>query len=104
MADIKITGAVGYGGRVYREGDEDAFLADTKDADIDYDRLKEQGAVEGGSPDSDGKSESIFASPAAEQLANDEGLTEDDFDGVEPSGATGYTKSDVEKVASEKEG
>ena len=102
MADFKITGAVGYDGRVYRAGDEEAFLADTEDADVDLARLEEQGAVEGSGKDAE--EGAGFASDAAEQLAKDEGLTSDDFDGVEPSGATGYTKADVEKVVSEQEG
>ena len=41
---------------------------------------------------------SIFASPGAEALADDNGLTADDFDGVDQSGKTGYTKADVEGV------
>ena len=47
--------------------------------------------------------ESIFASPAAAELAEDEGLTADDFDGVEASGETGYTKADVEGVVKAQE-
>ena len=41
---------------------------------------------------------SIFASPDAEALAEDNGLTADDFDGVDQSGKTGYTKADVDGV------
>lgn len=39
-----------------------------------------------------------WGSEAALKLALDAGLSTDDFDGREPSGATGYVKSDVEGV------
>jgi len=41
-----------------------------------------------------------FASDAALELAaeNDLGLSEGDFDDVDPSGETGYTKADVESI------
>lgn len=39
-----------------------------------------------------------FASAAAAKLADDANLTDADFDGVEPSGAGGYVKSDVQAI------
>ncbi len=45
-----------------------------------------------------------FASDEAEKLATEKGLTEADFEGVKASGAGGYTKADVQKVADAKAG
>ena len=39
-----------------------------------------------------------FASAPAAKLADDEDLTEADFEGVEPSSPNGYTKGDVESI------
>jgi hypothetical protein len=39
-----------------------------------------------------------FASPTALELARDQGLTSDDFDGLLPSGKTGFTTADVRLV------
>lgn len=44
-----------------------------------------------------------FASAAASELAEAEGFGPADFEGVEPSGATGYTKADVEAVLRRRE-
>ena len=40
-----------------------------------------------------------FASPAAEELAAAEGLEAEDFGAAEPSGKTGFTKSDVQALS-----
>jgi len=45
-----------------------------------------------------------FASRAAADLAQEQELTDADFEGVETSGKTGYTKSDVETLVAEKNG
>jgi len=39
-----------------------------------------------------------FASSSAEELARSRALIAEDFDGVQPSGVTGFTKADVEAV------
>lgn len=57
--------------------------------------------VEGGPDGPESEAEPVmyaFASAAASELAEAEGLGPADFEGVEPSGATGYTKADVESV------
>lgn len=41
----------------------------------------------------------VFASDEAAELALEKGLTAGTFAGVEPTGATGYTKADVRKLA-----
>ena len=49
-------------------------------------------------------SEDLFTSGAAYDLAKEEGLTAADFEGVEESGSNGgYTKADVQDVASGKD-
>lgn len=42
--------------------------------------------------------EVAFASSAASELAESEGLSPDDFEGVVPTGATGYTTGDVRAI------
>ena len=42
--------------------------------------------------------EVAFASPQAQFLAGSEGLTASDFEGADPSGATGYTTADVRAI------
>lgn len=44
-----------------------------------------------------------FASDEAAEAAAEAGLNADDFEGYDPSGAGGYTKADVQKVARDKE-
>lgn len=44
-----------------------------------------------------------FASKSAAELAESEGLTAADFDGIEASGRNGYTKSDVRAALAARE-
>lgn len=44
-----------------------------------------------------------FASDEAAEAAAEAGLTAADFEDYDPSGAGGYTKADVQKIAKEKE-
>ena len=49
-------------------------------------------------PESEDELTVPFASNAARDLAYGEGLADEDFAGLKPSGKTGYTKADVEAV------
>lgn len=58
---------------------------------------------DGDDGDEDTGRDVAYASSAAQDLAEEEGLTNSDFDGIEPSGAGGdYTKADVEKAVDQK--
>jgi|GEM_PF-5117836 len=89
-------------GTLYRPG---------KDREVPESVARELQAKKGaGSSDSQAAGEDTlagveFASPEAEQLARESGLSASDFEGQGASGSSGgYTKADVQRIASEKEG
>lgn len=123
MADNtpRIVGALGYNGRVYREGLEKDLAADAKRGGFDLSgfvsKEKDDGLPLAGdwTPKGGSKAETsppppivyvegvTFGSDAAGQAAKEAGLTAEDFKGVSPSGLEGYTKPDVAKVLASKE-
>jgi hypothetical protein len=121
MADNarKITGALGYNGRVYRAGLENELADAAKRGSFDLSRFvsTEEGDGRPLSGDWTAKSTAkdppppapeyvagvTFASDAAGEAAKAAGLTAADFEGVQPTGQDGYTKPDVTKVIASKE-
>lgn len=112
MAEKRIKGAVGLNGQVFRAGEEKALADAVKVAGIDEDpdwyegtdaqnneEIGGGGAVAGG-----GLAGVEFASDEAAEAAADAGLSAADLDGMEPSGAGGFTKADVTKAASKRSG
>lgn len=72
-------------------------------ADAIREHAERQGKAKGG--DGNGESDwSDFASDEAAEAAQKAGLTPADFEGHDASGATGYTKADVEAAVKRKEG
>lgn len=79
MAKVKTVAVVDESDRGYRIINESDFDEDK------HERYEETDAVS-------------FASSAAEELAESEGLDASDFEGREASSDNGYTKADVEDV------
>jgi hypothetical protein len=86
MSKVKIKARADYS-QGWEYVDEQAF-------DPDEHELYEEGE----NADSVSSDSVSFASPAAEELADKEGLEAEDFGAAEPSGKTGFTKSDVQAL------
>jgi len=113
MADNKpkITGALGFGGRVYRAEMETQLADAAKAAKLDLSPFIGEGPDYPLSGDWGTSTRSTpsplegvrFGSEAAGEAAAAAGLTAADFEGVAASGQEGYTKPDVAKIIAAKE-
>lgn len=108
MAQRTIKGAVGLNGTVYREGQEKELEAAAKEAGVKSNPAwygEGDDTAAGPTTATTGALDGLdFASDEAAEAASAAGLSAGDFDGMEPSGAGGFTKADVTKAASKREG
>ena len=114
-ADHPAFRAEGYEAAVSSEGPEGGEGdGDSSDGDQSGQETDESGesaaadTAQAGSGDEDQEDEDlapdIFGSPTAEALADEHGLVAADFDGVAPTGKTGFTADDVRNIAKAKAG